>query len=234
MDILRYGSRALLVEVADLDEAARLHAALVREPLPGTLELVPAARTVLVRYDPGATGPDRLADALRAVDLPATAPAATAPAATAPATDAAGTVEIPVRYDGADLAEVARLCGLTVPEVIARHCAATYRVAFCGFAPGFAYLSGVDPALRVPRRAVPRTRVPAGAVALADEFTGVYPRESPGGWHLLGVTGLSLWDTGADPPTPLAPGTAVRFTPADPPHLPHPSHLPHSSHPSHP
>ncbi|MER5349266.1 allophanate hydrolase subunit 1 [Kitasatospora sp. NPDC002551] len=210
MEILRYGSRALLVEVEDLDQAARLHTALLGDPLPGTLELVPAARTVLVRYDPGATGPDRLAAALRAIDLPAAATGAAA-------TTGAGTVEIPVRYDGADLAEVARLCGLTVPDVIARHCAATYRVAFCGFAPGFAYLTGADPTLRVPRRAVPRTRVPAGAVALADEFTGVYPRESPGGWHLLGTTGMSLWNPEADPPTPLVPGTAVRFTPAGPP-----------------
>ncbi|MFB8239580.1 allophanate hydrolase subunit 1 [Kitasatospora purpeofusca] len=214
MEILRYGSRALLVEVGDLDRAGALHTALLRDPPPGTLELVPAARTVLVRYDPGTTAPDRLAAALRAVDLSATADDATRSGTGA----RSGTVEIPVRYDGADLPEVAHLCGLTVPEVIARHCAATYRVAFCGFAPGFAYLTGADPALRVPRRTVPRTRVPAGSVALADEFTGVYPRESPGGWQLLGTTGISLWNPEADPPTPLVPGTAVRFTPADRPH----------------
>ncbi|MGY0465858.1 5-oxoprolinase subunit B family protein [Kitasatospora sp. cg17-2] len=209
MNILRYGSRALLVEVADLDRAARLHTALLRDLPPGALELVPAARTVLVRYDPRTTDPARLTAALRAVDLrPSDSTAAAG----------AGTVEIPVRYDGADLAEVARLCGLTVPGVVARHCAAVYRVAFCGFAPGFAYLTGGDPVLRVPRRAVPRTRVPAGAVAVADEFTGVYPRESPGGWQLLGTTGMSLWDPEADPPTPLVPGTAVRFTQVGPPH----------------
>ncbi|MFE4517661.1 allophanate hydrolase subunit 1 [Kitasatospora sp. NPDC056783] len=221
MDILRYGSRALLVEVRDLDEAARLHTALRRDPLPGVLELVPAARTVLLRYDPRTTGPDRLTTALRAVDLRTAATAATA------APSGSGSVEIPVRYDGADLAEVAELCGLTVTQVIARHCAATYRVAFCGFAPGFAYLTGTDPALRLPRRAVPRTRVPAGAVAVADEFTGVYPRESPGGWHLLGTTGTSLWNPQADPPTPLTPGTAVRFTPAGPPRPPHAPRPPH-------
>ncbi|MFE6748631.1 allophanate hydrolase subunit 1 [Kitasatospora purpeofusca] len=209
MNILRYGSRALLVEVADLERAARLHTALLRDLPPGALELVPAARTVLVRYDPGTTDPARLTDALLAVDLRASGSTAAA---------GAGRVEIPVHYDGADLAEVARLCGLTVAEVVARHCAAVYRVGFCGFAPGFAYLTGGDPVLRVPRRAVPRTRVPAGAVAVADEFTGVYPRESPGGWQLLGTTGMSLWDAGADPPTPLVPGTAVRFTQVGPPH----------------
>ncbi|MFE4975991.1 allophanate hydrolase subunit 1 [Kitasatospora sp. NPDC056651] len=222
MDILRYGSRALLVEVRDLDEAARLHTALRRDPPPGVLELVPAARTVLLRYDPRATGPDRLAAAVRAVDLRTVDLRAAATAAPG----GCASVEIPVRYDGADLAEVAELCGLTVAQVIARHCAVTYRVAFCGFAPGFAYLTGTDPALRLPRRAVPRTRVPAGAVAIADEFTGVYPRESPGGWHLLGTTGTTLWDPRADPPTPLTPGTAVRFTPAGTPHPPHPPHPP--------
>ncbi|MEV7774517.1 allophanate hydrolase subunit 1 [Kitasatospora sp. NPDC086791] len=199
--VLRYGSRALLVEVADLDQVARLHTALRHRPPAGVHELVPAARTVLLRYDPGVTDHRRLTEALRALDLRA------APTAGAEA------VEIPVRYDGEDLPEVARLCGLTVPQVVARHSAATYRVAFCGFAPGFAYLTGIDPVLRLPRRAVPRTRVPAGAVAVADEFTGVYPRPSPGGWHLLGTTGLTLWAPDADPPALLAPGTVVRFRP---------------------
>ncbi|MFF2951246.1 allophanate hydrolase subunit 1 [Kitasatospora sp. NPDC057965] len=215
MEILQYGSRALLVEVRDLDQAARLHTALLRDPLPGVRELVPAARTVLLRYDPRTTDRARLTAALRTVDLRTVDPGAST---TAGANGAgAGTVEIPVRYDGADLAEVAGLCALTVHQVIARHCAATYRVAFCGFAPGFAYLTGADPVLRVPRRTVPRTRVPAGSVAVADEFTGVYPRESPGGWHLLGTTGVSLWNPGAHPPTPLTPGTTVRFTPVGPP-----------------
>ncbi|BAJ31742.1 MULTISPECIES: allophanate hydrolase subunit 1 [Kitasatospora] len=200
MRVLPYGTRAVLVEVEDLDRAARLHAALLDDPPPGTGELVPAARTVLVHYDPARTDPARLGAALRALDLRAAPAAGAAP------------VTIEVRYDGEDLAEIGRLTGLTPAQVVARHTAAAYRVAFCGFAPGFAYLTGVDPALRVPRRAAPRTRVPAGAVALADEFTGVYPRESPGGWQLLGTTRHPLWDPSADPPTPLTPGTAVRFT----------------------
>jgi KipI family sensor histidine kinase inhibitor len=116
-----------------------------------------------------------------------------------------------VRYDGEDLPEVARMCGLTEREVAVRHLEATYLVAFCGFAPGFAYLTGGDPVLRVPRRADPRTRVPAGAVGLADEFTGVYPRPMPGGWQLIGRTDAVLWDLGREPPALLLPGTRVRF-----------------------
>jgi KipI family sensor histidine kinase inhibitor len=200
MRVLRCGNRAVLVELDDLDQVARLHAVLRRQPVPGVRELVPAARTLLVCYDPGLTDHPRLATAIAGLPL----------AASAPPHDSE-TVTVPVRYDGADLAEVARRCGLTVPEVVARHTAATYRVAFCGFSPGFAYLTGVDPLLRMPRRATPRIRVPAGSLALADEFTGIYPRESPGGWHLLGSTDLPLWDPTADPPTLLTPGTAVRF-----------------------
>ncbi len=199
MRVLRYGSRAVLVELAGLEQVAGLHTALRHQPLHGVLELVPAARTLLVRFDPGVTGLARLT-----AELTALAPREAA-------TVEADQVVIPVRYDGVDLAEVARQSGLSPAQVIARHTAAEYRVAFGGFAPGFAYLTGVDPALRMPRRATPRTRVPAGALALADGFTAVYPRESPGGWQLIGSTELTLWDPAADPPSRLTPGTAVRF-----------------------
>ncbi|MFC8720183.1 5-oxoprolinase subunit PxpB [Kitasatospora sp. NPDC057198] len=200
MRVLRCGSDAVLIEAEDAEQVQRLHAALRDAPPTGTGELVPAARTVLLRYDPAATDWQRLRAAVTALPLREAPPAA-----------AAETVRIPVRYDGPDLAEVARLAGLTPRQVVERHTAARYRVAFCGFAPGFAYLTGLDPRLRVPRRAEPRTRVPAGAVAVADEYTGVYPRTSPGGWQLLGSTDLPLWDPAADPPTRLRPGTAVRF-----------------------
>ncbi|WP_106401916.1 5-oxoprolinase subunit PxpB [Actinocorallia populi] len=123
-------------------------------------------------------------------------------------------VEIPVVYDGADLAEVAELTGLSAAEVAARHSAAEYTVAYLGFSPGFGYLTGLDPVLRVPRRAVPRTSVPAGSVAVAGPYTAVYPSPSPGGWRLLGRTGLALWDVRRDPPSLLAPGDRVRFVPA--------------------
>ena len=117
-------------------------------------------------------------------------------------------------YDGPDLAEVARLTGLGEDEVVAAHAGTPWRVAFGGFAPGFAYLVGGDPRLQVPRRDEPRTRVPAGAVGLAGEFSGVYPRESPGGWQLIGRTDAVMWDLDRDPPALLAAGLTVRFTQA--------------------
>jgi KipI family sensor histidine kinase inhibitor len=197
--LLRCGERAVLAETAGLAEAIDLHARLAAADLPGIEELVPAARTVLIRFDPSRTSPDVLAAALD-----------TLPAASG--REASGRlVEIPVTYDGADLAEVAELTGLTPAEVAARHAAAEYTVAFCGFSPGFGYLTGGDPALDVPRLATPRTKVPAGSVAIAEAFTGVYPRELPGGWRILGTTTAVLWDLDRDPPGLFVPGTRVRF-----------------------
>ncbi|GGQ96295.1 5-oxoprolinase subunit B family protein [Kitasatospora griseola] len=207
MRVLACGSDAVLIEVDSAEQVQHLHGALRAAPPGGVTELVPAARTVLVRYDPRTTDPHRLRTALTAFAEPPRT-AALPPAGTTE------TVRIPVRYDGPDLAEVAARTGLTERQVVERHTAAHYRVAFCGFAPGFAYLTGLDPQLRLPRRTEPRTRVPAGTVAVADEYTGIYPSPSPGGWHLLGTTALTLWDPAADPPTRLRPGTAVRFVEA--------------------
>ena len=165
-------------------------------------ELVPGARTLLVSFDPALTSADALA-----AELARPRPSG----ATASAGTAAPLVEIPTVYEGADLDEVAELTGLTAAEVVARHVAAEYTVAFCGFSPGFGYLTGGDPLLRVPRRTTPRTRVPAGAVAIADAFTGVYPRELPGGWQLIGRTSVPMWDLDRDPPAVLVPGSRVRF-----------------------
>jgi KipI family sensor histidine kinase inhibitor len=120
-------------------------------------------------------------------------------------------VEIAVRYDGADLAEVAHACSLSVERVISLHSDADYEVSFCGFAPGFAYLTGLPSELHLPRRSSPRMRVPAGSVAIAATYSAVYPRESPGGWHLLGTTQASLWDVTRALPALLQPGTRVRF-----------------------
>ncbi len=114
-------------------------------------------------------------------------------------------------YDGEDLDDVARATGLDRDEVIARHTGSSFRVDFCGFAPGFAYLRGLDEALWLPRRSTPRTRVPAGSVAIADVYSAVYPGVSPGGWHLLGTTSTRVWDVDRDPPALLEPGTEVRF-----------------------
>ncbi|HZW52205.1 MAG TPA: 5-oxoprolinase subunit PxpB, partial [Rudaea sp.] len=134
-------------------------------------------------------------------------------AASDAATDT-GNIEIAVTYGGQcgpDLADVAAHTGLSEEEVVARHGAAEYRVAMLGFTPGFAYLLGLDPALHMPRRATPRTRVPAGSVAIGGAQTGVYPRETPGGWHLIGRTTASLFDPARDPPALLKPGMRVKF-----------------------
>lgn len=198
MRFLPAGRCAVLVEVDDLDTVLALDAALRLDPPAGVVDVVPAARTVLLVHD-GSTSADRLARQVRRLPLSTASRPRGAP------------VEIAVRYDGADLAEVADRTGLTAADVVRRHRAGHYVVAFCGFAPGFAYLTGGDPALRVARRDTPRTRVPAGSVALAGEFTGVYPREGPGGWQLIGRTEAVLWNLHRDPPALLPPGTPVRF-----------------------
>lgn len=199
MRVMHYGDEALLVEPDD--EASVLPLASAAAAEPGVLEVVPAARTFLVRTAPAALA--RLA--ARLPDL--------APDASSPAAQAARDVVLDVDYDGPDLADTAHELGLTVEDVIARHASGEYVVAFCGFAPGFAYLRGLDETLQLGRRAEPRTRVPAGSVGIAGEFTGVYPRESPGGWRLLGRTDAALWELGRTPPALLTPGTRVRFRP---------------------
>jgi 5-oxoprolinase (ATP-hydrolysing) subunit B len=201
--LLPYGERALLAEVADNAEVLRLREAVVG--IDGVLDVVPAARTLLVEFDPAVTSARRVEALLTSADrTPRPLPRG----------EHVEIVEISVRYDGADLDSVADEVGLSASEVVRLHSAPTYTVAFCGFAPGFAYLTGLDAALRVGRLDEPRTAVPAGAVAIAGEFTGVYPRPSPGGWRLLGSTDASLWDPSRDRPALLAPGTSVRFTPA--------------------
>jgi KipI family sensor histidine kinase inhibitor len=133
-----------------------------------------------------------------------------------PAVDSGPLVEIPVLYNGSDLHDVAELWGVTDEEVVRRHSGVEHRVAFCGFAPGFAYLTGLSEACHVPRRPAPRTSVPAGSVALAGSYTGVYPRSSPGGWQLIGTTQVLLWDMDREPAALLTPGTRVRFVPRNP------------------
>ena len=195
------GERGLLVEVESLELVHRLHAALRALDPPGVVELVPAYRTLLVVADPERAGAlDELAARLPALELP-------------PAEAVAGDpVEIPVRYDGQDLPEVAGLTGLDAEEVVRRHTAPEYTVAFLGFSPGFPYLVGLDPALEVPRRDTPRTSIPAGSVGLAGGQTGIYPSASPGGWQLIGRTEVTLFDLRRDPPALLAPGSRLRFT----------------------
>jgi KipI family sensor histidine kinase inhibitor len=197
MRLLPAGENALLIEFADLPETMSYHRSMVRERPDAVVDLVPAARTVLVIFD-GAPAPilEWVAALEPAVDDP---------------TAASEAVTIPVTYDGADLDDVARLTGLSVAEVVAAHTQQTWTVAFGGFAPGFGYLVGTDTRLHVPRRDSPRTSVPAGAVGLAGEFSGIYPRSSPGGWQLIGRSDVTLWDSERTPPALLTPGTTVRF-----------------------
>jgi KipI family sensor histidine kinase inhibitor len=197
--VLPYGSRAVLAELDSLERVYGLVAALRREKPAGVTELIPAARTVLVRFDPEVISGPALATWLRR----------RRPRPVAWSSDR--TVELPIIYDGPDLPEVTTLTGLEPAEVVERHLKSRYVVAFCGFAPGFGYLVGGDPALRVPRRDTPRSRVPAGSVALAGEYTGVYPRAMPGGWQLIGRCEATLWDEQRDPPALLSPGTQVVF-----------------------
>lgn len=199
MRFLTVGTRAILVEVDGLEEVSGLHESLRENPPPGAVEFVPSARTLLVTFDPAVTTRASLSAAIVGRPVSTTEPSDQR------------LVEIPVVYDGADLAEVARATGLSSREVVQRHAAGRYTVAFGGFAPGFAYLSGLDPLLLLPRRPVPRTRVAPGSVAIADRFTSVYPRQSPGGWHLLGRTETAMWDLHRNPPAFLSPGRQVRF-----------------------
>lgn len=193
------GDSACLLETADSIEAQRWRATLLAESLTGIRDLVPGLRSLLVRFDPLVMAPE---DLQSRIDLLAGKPLQKL---------IAREYELPVRYDGEDLPAVAAAAGLSAAEVIRRHAQASYTVAFLGFAPGFAYLTGLDAALKLSRRATPRTRVPAGSVAIADEFTGVYPQPTPGGWHILGYCDTHLFDAAVQPPALLAPGDRVRF-----------------------
>ncbi len=205
MRVLPCGDAGLLVEVDGLSEVLALADALRAETPPGVCDVVPGASTVLLTTEPDVD----LAD-LRRTLLGLTLDPGADPLDT-------GAVELPVVYDGPDLDEVGRLTGLGADGVVEAHIGAPWRVAFGGFAPGFGYLVGGDSRLQVPRRDEPRTSVPAGSVGLAGEFSGVYPRSSPGGWQLIGRTAAVLWDIERDPPALLRPGGTVRFVRAEDP-----------------
>ncbi|MEW5812135.1 MAG: allophanate hydrolase subunit 1 [Actinomycetota bacterium] len=200
-----YGDRALLLEFGTTNEVLAWTEALRAAELPGVLDLVPAAQTVLIvlagaRYQaPTRQRLNRVAPSTDTIAESSAPPGGTAD------------VVLDVVYDGADLDEVARLTGMSVDDVIAAHTGTPWRVGFSGFAPGFGYLLGGDERLAVPRRAEPRTKVPVGSVGLAGPFSGVYPRESPGGWQLIGRTDAVLWDVDRDEPALLTPGRWVQF-----------------------
>jgi KipI family sensor histidine kinase inhibitor len=194
------GPAALLVEVDSLDQARALHAEIGRRRAggwaPSLLDVVPGARTVLLD---GVQDHARAARDIRSWTIPPV------PAGRGPVT------EIHCRYDGPDLPAVAAQWHLSVPEAIALHASIEHEVAFCGFAPGFPYIAGIGRGREVARRDSPRSAIPAGSVALGGEYTGIYPRTSPGGWQVIGRTAAVLWDAGRDPAALLVAGDRVRF-----------------------
>lgn len=192
------GEGGLLVETADAAEAHALRRNLSQRRIPGLRELIPGYASLLIVVDPLSTDMDALAAGLPPMEKGF-------------ASQVAREHEFKVRYDGADLESVAKRLGMEVPELVRRHAAPVYTVAFLGFAPGFPYLTGLDPALRLPRLSQPRTQVPAGCVAMADEFTGIYPQATPGGWHMLGSCEARLFDAARAEPALLSPGDRVRF-----------------------
>ena len=199
--VLDYGDQALMVQCGSTAEVLAWADALRAAALPGVADIVPAARTVLVKLD----GPRRQGVIRQRLRKMRVAADEDTPA------DRSADVVIDVVYDGPDLAEVAGHTGLTTAEVISAHTSTLWRVGFSGFAPGFAYLVDGDPRLRVPRRTDPRTAVPAGSVALAGEFSAIYPRQSPGGWQLIGHTEAVLWDIERPSPALLMQGIWVQF-----------------------
>ncbi|WP_405091862.1 allophanate hydrolase subunit 1 [Micromonospora sp. NBC_01392] len=203
MRIRPVGAHALLLDCDDPDQVEAWRAELWHRRAAGELaavEIVPAAVTVLLD---GVPDPAATAARIAGWHLRNTTDRSTA-----------AEVRVPVTYDGEDLPTVAGHWGVDVPTVVDRLRRTEFRVAFCGFAPGFAYLTGLPPELAVPRLTTPRTRVPAGSVALAGPYAGIYPAASPGGWLLVGRTELILFDVRADPPARLTPGTRVRFVDA--------------------
>lgn len=202
--VLAMGRGAVLVETEDGERTQALHAELLRRraagEFPEVREIVPAARTVLVA---GLADPCAFAAAVSGWNVP-------------PVEAGDGELrEVPVRFDGPDVTEVAALWSVSPGELAAVVTTTSFRVAFCGFAPGFAYLAGLPPERHVPRRPTPRTAVPPGSLALAGPYAGLYPRSSPGGWQLIGTTDAPLWDPGRAPAALLSPGTGVRFVLAD-------------------
>lgn len=202
MRFLPVNLNSLLVELADLDETLALLASVQAEPVAGVTEVVPAARTLLVDFCPLSTSAAQIAQTLRSRTLGCGVRAD------------GKLVHIPVHYDGEDLAWVAEHLQVSPAALIAMHTESLYRVAFCGFAPGFAYLSGNNPRFNVPRRSTPRTKVPAGAVSLAGAFSGIYPKDSPGGWQIIGTTPLKMWDLQRAEAALLQPGYCVQFVDA--------------------
>ncbi|MFM2481235.1 5-oxoprolinase subunit PxpB [Celerinatantimonas sp. YJH-8] len=203
MRFLPVNQNAILVEVESLEAVMALHQSLMTAPIAEILDIIPAARTLLIYFDRHRLDQAQLVHLIRQREHLPVLPAA------------GQLIVIPVVYDGEDLDDVAAWLEITTDEVIQRHTEHRYQVAFTGFAPGFAYLSCLDKPFNVSRRSSPRTRIPAGSVALAGEFSGIYPKDSPGGWQLIGSTSAVLWDLQRQPPALFQPGDQVQFEAVD-------------------
>jgi len=197
--IRRAGDRAVLVELDGNDAVQRLVAGLEVRRDEALEDVVPGHETVLLVWREGTPPIEAIEQLISSADL------------TTEASPQPVEIELCVRYDGPDLAAAAEGCGFSPEELVTRHLACRYRVGFIGFSPGFAYLLGGDPALQPPRLAEPRTRVPAGALAIAGPYSAVYPRSSPGGWNLIGSCDEPIFDTAKEPPALLAAGNFVRL-----------------------
>lgn len=223
LDLRPAGGAALLATFDSLAAVVAFRSALPRG-LPGVTEVVSGARSLLFRFD-STTDAGRLAAALDAVALdtavvdPAVAGgpgAAGEPGGALEPDVTSEPVVVAVTYDGEDLAAVAALAGMSTSDLVAWHTGQVWTSAFCGFAPGFSYLTGTAPSLDLPRRSSARTAVPSGAVAMAGEFSAVYPRRSPGGWQLIGRTDVPMWSLDRDPPALAPAGARVRFVAVHP------------------
>jgi len=197
--IRRAGDRSVLIELGDNDAVHRLAAGLESQRGGELEEIIPGHETLLLVWQQAAPSAAEVEQLVAGAEL------------ASEAMPKPPEVELAVRYDGPDLVGVAKDCGFSPEELVARHLACRYRAAFIGFSPGFAYLLGGDPALQPPRLTEPRTRVPAGALAIAGPYSAIYPRSSPGGWNLIGSCDESIFDFANDPPARLTAGTIVRL-----------------------
>jgi len=206
--ILTAGESTVLLEFTDPKRMRWVAHQLRGAPPPGVLDMLPAARTIMVVAEAASD----LAGLRRAL---AQLAADVDPEQDMDRAAPQGEVVIPVRYDGPDLADVARKTGLSRAELISLHSSTLWRCEYMGFAPGFGYLVSDEVSLDLPRRKQSRTSVPPGSVALAGRYAAVYPRSSPGGWQLIGTTDMAMWDLAAQPPAVIQPDTLVRFVDLD-------------------
>ena len=200
MRFLSVNSDSFLIELSSLEETLALYSKLQNLHLNGIKDLIPAAKTILICFNEIKTDFKTLSVLIGTLKLDSGFDRNTQE------------VIIPIRYDGEDLAQVAELQGLSIADLILKHHQSTWDVAFIGFAPGFAYMSSLDqPFTDIPRLKTPRKKIPSGSLGLAGQYSGIYPKDSPGGWQLIGTTSEKMWDLQRQNPALLRPGMRVHF-----------------------